>query len=220
MPTPGAAGKKIDRRRIYSVRQMLADAWKLCELRPDPVTIYFRPALDPVTRELVAVAVSEVNECRYCTFVHGEWARWLGVPGEEIDALAAGARGDGHGSALAVAIAYARALADTGTLPAELAAMTRSHFTEEQRRQLEVVVRAMSIAGRAGNTADAFLSRLQGEPRGDSRCADELPIAIAVGLFGGAVYGVALIAAALRRLGGERPEAQANPAARSAGMPS
>ncbi|MBV9041597.1 MAG: carboxymuconolactone decarboxylase family protein, partial [Acidimicrobiia bacterium] len=34
--------------------------------------------LDPRTRERVILAVTEVNGCRYCAWIHGSWQDFLG----------------------------------------------------------------------------------------------------------------------------------------------
>ena len=34
--------------------------------------------LDPRTREQIILAVTEVNGCRYCAWIHGSWQEFLG----------------------------------------------------------------------------------------------------------------------------------------------
>src|SRR3954469_2020195 len=57
--------------------------------------------LDPRTRERVILAVTEVNGCRYCAWIHGNWADFLGDGVSRLDAEEA-------------VLAYARACADAG----------------------------------------------------------------------------------------------------------
>lgn len=46
--------------------------------------------VDPLLKELLAVRVSQINECEYCLASHGTLARRLGATAEQIAALAAG----------------------------------------------------------------------------------------------------------------------------------
>src|SRR6266513_725072 len=57
-------------------------------------------ALDPRTRERVILAVTEVNGCRYCAWIHGSWQDFLGE-NSLVDADEA-------------LLAYARACAEAG----------------------------------------------------------------------------------------------------------
>src|SRR5437899_71828 len=56
--------------------------------------------IPPRTRERVILAVTEVNGCRYCAWIHGSWQDFLG------DVAAADAEG--------ALLAYARACAEGG----------------------------------------------------------------------------------------------------------
>src|SRR5207248_753144 len=81
-----------------------------------------RGPLAPRTRERVIMAVTEVNGCRYCAWIHGSWQEFLGdvEPARAEDAL----------------LAYARASAEAGrpldpapltdVLPADAVAAVRA----------------------------------------------------------------------------------------------
>jgi AhpD family alkylhydroperoxidase len=49
--------------------------------------VYLRGRLDATLRERVMVAVSRVNACGGCTFVHQRWALRAGVSSEELEAI-------------------------------------------------------------------------------------------------------------------------------------
>ena len=49
--------------------------------------VYMRGRLAPELRERVMVAVSRVNACRGCTFVHERWALRSGVSADELAAI-------------------------------------------------------------------------------------------------------------------------------------
>src|SRR5437879_9284259 len=56
--------------------------------------------IDPRTREQIILAVTEVNGCRYCAWIHGSWQEFLGE-GSHVDAEQ-------------TLLAYARACAEAG----------------------------------------------------------------------------------------------------------
>jgi AhpD family alkylhydroperoxidase len=57
--------------------------------------------LDPRARERIILAVTEVNGCRYCAWIHGNWSDFLGDGVTRLDAEEA-------------VITYARACAEAG----------------------------------------------------------------------------------------------------------
>ena len=59
----------------------------MASLVPETGTLYqvwLKHDIDPGFREELMLAVSKLNDCRYCTWGHHEWAHMLGVPDEEI----------------------------------------------------------------------------------------------------------------------------------------
>jgi alkylhydroperoxidase family enzyme len=98
----------------------------------------------PRTRERVILAVTEVNGCRYCAWIHGSWQDFLG------DVAAADAED--------VLLAYARACAEAGTpLPTDdLLAVLPSDAVGV----LRATVAQIEVANLVGNTVDGVLARL------------------------------------------------------------
>ncbi len=74
--------------------------------------VYMRGRLEPALRERVMVAVSRVNACEGCTFVHERWAGHSGVGADELAAIGLGdlAALDRRSRA---AVVYATALAES-----------------------------------------------------------------------------------------------------------
>ena len=80
--------------------------------RVKPLTdVYARGRLDDALRERVMVAVSRVNACRGCTFVHTRWALRSGVTADELDAIGLADLGRLDRRSRA-AVVYATALAE------------------------------------------------------------------------------------------------------------
>ena len=100
------------------------------------------------------VAVSRVNACAGCTWVHERWALRAGVSAAELEAIGLGdlARLDERSRA---AVVYAAALAENrfrGLADRELAALARRHFTAAELRAVEAVARMMALANLSAST--------------------------------------------------------------------
>ncbi len=122
------------------------------------------------------LTVAQTNSCRYCSYVHQEWAIRAGVSDEEIAQLEA-ADPATFDRAKWSALAYARALAeaDFGQVPEEISQEVAKYYTRGDRRNIGAVAQVMSIANRSANTVEAFRSRLRGAPVSGS-----LPAEIAI----------------------------------------
>lgn len=102
-------------------------------------------ALDPRTREQIILAVTEVNGCRYCAWIHGSWQVFLGESVHVADAEQA-------------LLAYARACAEAGRpLPADdLAAVLPANAVQAVR----ATVAQIEVSNLVGNTVDGMLARI------------------------------------------------------------
>ena len=116
---------------------------------------YLRGGLDPALRERVMVAVSRVNACQGCTYVHESWARRAGVTADDLQAIGREDLGrlDDRDRA---AVAYAAALAEArfrGPIGAGLAAGVDDHLTPRELAAVDAVARMMAFANLVANTA-------------------------------------------------------------------
>jgi len=101
-------------------------------------------AIDPRTRERVILAVTEVNGCRYCAWIHGSWQDFLGE-NSLIDADEA-------------LLTYARACAEAGRPldPSPLADV----LPPEALGTVRATVAQIEVSNLVGNTVDGLLARL------------------------------------------------------------
>ena len=51
---------------------------------PTLYRVWIKHELDPGFREELMLAVSRVNDCKYCSWAHYEWANLEGIPEEEL----------------------------------------------------------------------------------------------------------------------------------------
>jgi AhpD family alkylhydroperoxidase len=101
-------------------------------------------SIDARTREQVILAVTEVNGCRYCAWIHGSWADYLGETDHAADATEA-------------LLTYARACAEAGT-PLDTGPLEEV-LPPEVIRGLRATVAQIEVANLVGNTVDGLLAR-------------------------------------------------------------
>jgi AhpD family alkylhydroperoxidase len=146
--------------------------------------------LDPRTREQVILAVTEVNGCRYCAWIHGSWADYLGELDDPRDAQEA-------------LLTYARACAEAAR-PLDPSALGGA-LPPEVLGTLRATVAQIEVANLVGNTVDGLLARAtRRRPLDPARALGELatvaialPIAVPMLAVGGALRLVGAIAPAV-----------------------
>ena len=163
------------RKRTMTAREFASSIHELAPQARMIYQIWGRQALDPGFREELMLAVAKLNDCRYCSWGHHEWAYLSGVPEEEL-AHIENMDPKGFDRRKWVAISYVRALvsANYGPVSAELSRELKEIYSPREIREIELVARVMDIANRGANTWDAMLSRIKGNPANDSRLLDEI----------------------------------------------
>jgi AhpD family alkylhydroperoxidase len=109
------------------------------------------------------VAVSRVNACRGCTFVHERWALRSGVSSDELAAIGISDHATlDDRSRAAVLFATARAESHfRGPVPPEVAAYASSQLAPKELAAVEAVARAMALANLSVSTVAALRARVQ-----------------------------------------------------------
>jgi len=131
-------------RRTATLGSVLPWIAELGRTIPGLVDSYARKdVLNPRTRERIILAVTEVNGCRYCAWIHGSWQDFLGdVPtGTAEDAL----------------LVYARACADAGR-PLDPGPLAET-LPPEAIRAIRATVAQIEVSNLVGNTVDGLLAR-------------------------------------------------------------
>lgn len=151
--------------KTYTLGQLGAAVVRFIPLAPRAGLVWGLRRMDPSLREQVMLTVARANGCRYCIYIHQEWAIRTGASDVEIAELE-GTDPEAFDRGRWSALVYARSLAenDFGKLPAEIVADTARHHSTGERRNIEAVALVMTIVNRSANTMDALLSRMRGEP--------------------------------------------------------
>ncbi|MBT5030879.1 MAG: peroxidase-related enzyme [Proteobacteria bacterium] len=86
-------------------------------------------SLDPKTRERIALAVAQQNECQYCVSAHSAIGAKAGLDSAEIEASRAGSSSDAKAAA-AVEFAHALVEHNGGITTAELLSVRNAGYSE------------------------------------------------------------------------------------------
>jgi AhpD family alkylhydroperoxidase len=122
-----------------------------------------RPSLSPALREEIMLAVTSVNDCRYCSWVHTGLALENGVDMDSLGMLL-GRDLVSVDEREAVAILFGKHFADTVRQPSKVARdKLQQHFNAGERREIMAYIHAIYFANLTGNSADAVLARLRGQ---------------------------------------------------------
>lgn len=174
-----ATGRPVFRKRFYTLGQLRKDVAVLLRQRAELRAIWGRQQrVNPRLREQIMVGVATVNACGFCTYIHQETAASVGA---ELDFLAELTGIDTVGDVdedVVVAVLWAQSRAENGLGPAveSVHRQFEQRFNVQQQRDLDTVVRVMHLANLSGNTLEALVWRLRGEPVPGSRLIDELVI--------------------------------------------
>ena len=103
-------------KRSFRIERMPFEMQRAIEHLPTFFGVMLSGRVDAKLRERVLLAVSGANRCRYCAFVHGLWAKRVGVEASEVERLAAGESGPDEELAIELARDF---VASGGTLSAE-----------------------------------------------------------------------------------------------------
>lgn len=136
-------------------------------LRSAPVLIkaLVKPATSPALREKIMLAVTSVNDCRYCSWVHTGLALENGVDLAELQHMLDQSTFGEVNEREAIAILYGKHFADTLRQPStEAERALDTAWTPEQRGEIMAYIHAIYFANLSGNSADAWLARLRGIP--------------------------------------------------------
>jgi len=141
---------------------------------PVLVRAMVRPRLPVALREEIMLAVTRVNDCRYCAWVHTGLALANGVDMQELQELLDENTTDADTSA-AVAVLFGQHFADQVRRPSKAAKQKlQEHFAAADRREIMAYIHAIYFANLTGNSADAILARLQGREVDSSLLPDML----------------------------------------------
>ena len=133
-----------------------------------------------VFREKIMLAVTQVNGCRYCNYVHAKSAIDAGASEDEINAMLNGELGEVDKDE-SLALMFAQHYADTDGKPdKETYEKFVEHYGAQKSTDILAMIRTIMTANIHGIALDALLSRFKGEKMKGSKLSNELGISLGV----------------------------------------
>lgn len=161
MSVPKAGPMSGFRKRTFSGPLVfLRDLSYLILRLPALMRVLRKGALAPAFRERLCLAVTRVNQCRYCTRAHTRMALAGGIPREEIETIMHGEFGHCPPEEL-TAMLYAVHWAETDGHP-DAPARTRllEAYPAALVREMDLVLHMIRMGNYTGNAVDAVLYKI------------------------------------------------------------
>jgi AhpD family alkylhydroperoxidase len=118
--------------------------------------------IDEAFRERLMLAVTQVNECRYCSEYHAKQALKTGLSQDEVQELLDGVADQCPPEQLA-AILYARHWAEMAGHPdSDVRQMLIETYGAAKAAAIEMILRMINVGNLSGNTFDFILYRISG----------------------------------------------------------
>lgn len=149
------------RKRLYnSPKELLIDFWFPFKNRKMLKEIKSRGLLSPSFQERLILAVTAVNDCRYCSYFHAGQALKSGISREEVDLLLSSTT-DTCPDGEKLAVIYAQHWAETDAHPdPEAFKRLLETYGVEKTEAIHLILRMIRIGNLLGNSFDFLLYRI------------------------------------------------------------
>ncbi len=162
----------FDRRIYHNPGELLTDFWCIMSRRKELRSLMRGEIITPAFRERLMLAVTAVNQCRYCSYVHAREALSKGVSPQEIEALGKGMFA-GSPPEEVPALLYAQHWAEANGKPEpSVREQVVARYGQQVVEMMELGLRMIRAGNLLGNTFDYLLYRISfGRWGGGSRSA-------------------------------------------------
>lgn len=152
--------KKFNR-RIYPNFSTFFSDFKFIISQRDQIRPLMRgEMIDSTFRERLMLAVTSVNDCRYCSFAHAKQALAEGINQDEIQALQDGLLDISPRDELP-ALLYAQHWAETrGDVDSSVRDKMITKYDDRTVKAIELILRMIQMGNLLGNTLDYILFRI------------------------------------------------------------
>jgi len=148
-------------KRIYgSARELIADLWFPFRNRKRLKEVTNQGLISPAFRERLMLAVTAVDGCRYCSYLHARQALKSGITPEEISRLLSGDIGNCPEDE-AVAVIYAQHWAESnGHTEPEADQKLQATYGFEMTEAIRLMLHMIKLGNLLGNSWDYLLYRI------------------------------------------------------------
>lgn len=154
--------KDTFRKRVFTPQTLATSIAAIAKDLPRVPKLFHPDAISPAFREKLFLAVTSVNKCRYCTWMHTEIAGDSGVDAAQVAALL-NSSVDAEFGDEKEALVYAVHFAETERNPTKTrTGRLIAKYGEAKAAQIVQYLNLIYFANLSGNTFDAFLDRMEG----------------------------------------------------------
>lgn len=151
---------KYRKRCYHSFTQFSKDIKELIRLRKIVKTHGYKDEISDDFRERIMLAVTGVNDCSYCTYIHSKLALQSGLKKEELNLILKGEYANCPEQEIP-AILYAQHWADSNANPGlEARHKLVEVYGEKKATNIEMYLRIIRLGNLSGNTFDYFLYKI------------------------------------------------------------
>jgi AhpD family alkylhydroperoxidase len=180
-------------KRTYTVGGLINDAsrimlsfWTINESSDEDASI------DRAFSERIMLAVTQVNDCRYCDYGHSVAALRAGVTQTELDAIREGDLSDVPENEIPALLFAQHYASQRGSPDSEALEAIKAKYGEAKAGRILLTVRMITLGNLLGNTFDALLSRVRGQPASSGNVLQELSVLVLVVILTPVILLVAL----------------------------
>jgi AhpD family alkylhydroperoxidase len=157
-PSSGAPFRK----RTFSLPLYAHSLAALMTASPVLVRALSRPRISPALREQIMLAVTSVNDCRYCNWGHTALALRNGVDLTALRQTLDSGSLSADSTPDAVAILYAQHVAsEQGDADPGAERALAGAWAPDEQAEIKAYITAITFGNLVGNSADAWLARLR-----------------------------------------------------------
>ncbi len=170
------------RKRTFALDEYGQSVRAVLRSSPTMLRALLRPRTSRRLREEVMLAVTSVNDCRYCDWLHTQTALSHGADLEALEETLGGSLEGSRSTREQVAVLYGQHYANTHGRPDDSARQAlAAAWGKKERAEIDAYIAVINFGNLTGNSADAWLARLRG-----TRGAGAHPIGEAVAALVGA----------------------------------
>jgi len=160
-------------KRFYTPGTFWRDFFTVIRHIPDFIDSVRSRRISHKFAEEIMMVITQVNGCRYCSYVHSKSALMCGVSEQELIKLLV-LQTDDFPEEEAVALTFAQHYAESGCNPhPEVERRFGDYYGLHASQDIMNFIRVLTMSNLAGNTVDAFLSCLKGQPAKSSNPISE-----------------------------------------------
>ena len=163
-------------KRVYTLIRFFADL--LYIVSKSYLMLLPKYKISHALMEKIMLAVTSVNDCRYCTWFHVRQAKKVRISQQEIQSILTHQIGQEMNPDEYPAILFAYHFAESNRKPeADMLHELQNHYGPKSKGVI-YAIRMIYFGNLCGNTFDAFLSRFKGQKAAGSSFVSEAIIAL------------------------------------------